>query len=299
MALRITTAADPIKVERLTVVLYGAPGSGKTSLAFTADAPLLLDFDRGAHRAANRKDTVQVREWADVANITADDLAPFRTVIVDTAGRALDSLTADIIGRNPKMGRAGVLTLQGYGQLKGDFIGWLRNLNAAGKDVVLIAHSDEQRSGDEVNERLDVQGGSKNEIYKSADAMGRLQVTAKGRVLNFNPTDTSFGKNPAGLEPLEVPPPANDPQFLANVIASIKAKLNEESAEAQAEQKRLEDWRAVFAEIESVDDFNAKVAELADERPKVKGLLVAAAEAKGITFDKRTKKFSMPQQQAA
>lgn len=110
MALKITKASDPLAVNRLSIVLYAAPGLGKTSVAFTADAPLLLDFDNGSHRAVNRKDSVRVSDWSDVAGITADDLAPFKTVIMDTAGRALDALTVDIIRANPKHGRGGART---------------------------------------------------------------------------------------------------------------------------------------------------------------------------------------------
>ena len=91
MSIKITRAADPIVVDRLNVVIYGPPGIGKSSLAFTADKPLLLDFDLGGHRAANRKDIVRVESWADVANISIEDLAPFQTVVMDTAGRALDA----------------------------------------------------------------------------------------------------------------------------------------------------------------------------------------------------------------
>jgi hypothetical protein len=174
--LKITKASDPITVERLNMVVYGPPGLGKTSLAFTADKPLLLDFDNGSHRAANRKDVVQVGSWQDVAGITAEDLAPFNTVIVDTAGRALDAITADIIRTDPKGHKNGALTLPGYGVLKTRFTTFLRLLNSFGKDVVLIAHMDEQRNGDDLIERLDVQGGSKGEIYKAADAMGRLSM---------------------------------------------------------------------------------------------------------------------------
>jgi hypothetical protein len=130
---------------------------------------------------------------------------------VDTAGRALDVLTADIIRRNPKAGRGGALTLQGYGTLKAEFVAWLKHLNGMGKDVVLIAHMDEQRNGDDIIERLDVQGGSKGEIYKAADAMGRIAIRDGKRILNFSPTDAAFGKNPGQLEPLHDPAPGQRP----------------------------------------------------------------------------------------
>ena len=92
MGIKIIPASTPITVSTICVVIYAVPGSGKTSLAQTASRPLLLDFDRGAHRSANRKDTVQVSAWSDVTAIGADDLNDYDTVIVDTAGRALDTL---------------------------------------------------------------------------------------------------------------------------------------------------------------------------------------------------------------
>ena len=299
MALKITKAADPITVDRINLVVYAPPGVGKTSLAFTAEAPLLLDFDSGAHRAPNRKDVVRVNSWLDVTDITPDDLAPYRTLIVDTAGRGLDALTVDIIRRNAKLGRGGVLNLQGYGALKGEFIAWLKSVNAAGIDVVLIAHMDEQRNGDDIIERLDVQGGSKNEIYKAADAMARLNIVGKERVLNFSPTDTAFGKNPAGLDPIPVPHPDKAPDTLAKVIVTIKEALNRQTAEAAEAQRELEAWREGFALLETAEQFNETVEQIAQQPPKVKALLLAAAAERGIVFDKRAKRFVAPQQAAA
>ena len=297
MGLKITKAADPITVERINLCLYGQPGAGKTSLAFTADSPLLLDFDQGAHRAANRKDTVRVQSWGDVASMSADDLADYKTIVVDTAGRALDSLTADIIRRNPKAGRGGALTLQGYGTLKSEFVAWLKMINTFGKDVVLIAHMDEQRNGDDVIERLDVQGGSKGEIYKAADAMARLFVKGSTRELDFSPRENSFGKNPGQLEVLQIPHPDRDPHFLAGVMQSIKDKLNELTAEQMAEQARIEEWRTAIDLLESPDDFNGKLEAIKGQSVAIRQLFKDAAAEKGLVWTKDH--YSVTQEQAA
>lgn len=292
MSLRITKSSDPIKVERLNVCIYGQPGAGKSSLAFTAEAPLLLDFDNGAHRAANRKDIVRVTAWGDVADFDAADLEPYKTIIVDTAGRALDILTADIIRRNPKAGRGGALTLQGYGTLKAEFVAWLKALNGYGKDVVLIAHMDEQRNGDDIIERLDVQGGSKGEIYKAADAMGRVAVKSGARTLNFNPTEAAFGKNPGHLDAMEIPHPDRDPDFLGGVIQSIKDKLNALTEEQTAAQEVLESWRVIIRGLKDANDFNDKLEGVKKAPKAAQALFAAEATAKGLSFDKKTAKYA-------
>lgn len=301
MALRITRAADPIKVDRLNMVIYAQPGIGKSSLAFTADDPLLLDFDRGAYRAANRRDVVQVEAWSDIASITGDDLAPFKTVIVDTAGRALDALAADIIRNNPKHGRGGALTLQGYGELKAKFIAFLKLLNGFGKDVVMIAHMDEQRSGDEIVERLDVQGGSKGEIYKSADAMGRIVIREGQRKLLFSPTDAAFGKNPGQLPPLDIPHmgSAEFDGFLGRVIQQTKDALNAQT-EAQKEAAAEQQWfRDALPTIKDADGINALI-----DRAKTAGRLVGAmlharSGELGLRFDKTSGLYVAETEEAA
>ncbi len=289
MSLKITRASDPITVDRLNMVIYGPPGLGKTSLAFTAEAPLLLDFDNGGYRAANRKDMVRIETWGDAAGITGDDLAPFKTVIVDTAGRALDTLTADIIRTNPKHGRGGALTLQGYGELKSRFGAFLKLLNSFGKDVVLIAHMDEQRNGDEIIERLDVQGGSKGEIYKAADAMGRLVISNGQRRLMFSPTDAAFGKNPGQLEPLDIPH-SDSPEFaafLAGVIQQTKARLNalsEEQKHALAEQ---EWFRTALPKVETAEHLNGLLGRAKNAGRACKLMVRDRAATLNLVFDEK------------
>lgn len=286
MSIKITKSSDPLHVERINVVIYGPPGIGKTSLAFTASNPLLLDFDSGAYRAANRRDSVQVASWSDVAGITASDLAGYDTVVIDTAGRALDSLSADIIAMNPKHGRGGALKLQGFVELKARFIAFLKLINGFGRDVVLIAHMDEQRSGDEIIERLDVQGGSKNELYKAADAMGRLTIVGGKRILNFSPTDTSFGKNPARLAPLEVPHPDSGVAFLAGVIDEIKLQLNAQTQEQRKASEDMASARKKIGEMQTAAEFNSALVEIRSEPKAVQALFAKAATARGLSFDK-------------
>lgn len=301
MALKITRAADPITVERLNVVIYGPPGIGKSSIGFTAADPLLLDFDNGSHRAANRRDVVRVGNWSDVTNITAEDLVPYKTIVIDTAGRALDAMTADIIKTDPKGHKNGALTLPGYGTLKTRFSGFLKLMNSFGKDVVLIAHMDEQRNGDDVIERLDVQGGSKGEIYKAADAMGRIVLENKQRWLRFSPTDAAFGKNPGQLEPLAIPHP-DAPEFrtfLADAIQQTKDRLNaltEDQREAMEEQN----WfRETLPRLEEPDEINGLLERAKASGEVCKKLLFDRAVQLGLVYDKTEKAFVLPEREAA
>jgi len=301
--LKITKASEPIEVRTLTVCVYAPPGVGKTSMGFTAAKPLLLDFDKGAYRSQNRGDVVQIERWSDVASIAGDDLKAYSTLVVDTAGRALDALSADIIAGNPKMGRGGALTLQGYGELKSKFVAWIKLVRSFGLDVVLLAHSDEQRNGDDMIERLDVQGGSKNEIYKAADLMGRIYLSGGKRTLNLSPTDTAFGKNPAQLPPLEVPNYATSPDFLAGVIAQTKTALNKQSEEHGKVAALQAEWKARIDEAATPEDFDALLGPVKESDPSVrenvKRLLSKAAKAKGWVFDKATGKFGEPANAAA
>lgn len=285
MSLRIVKSSEVITVDRVNVCIYAPPGVGKTHLAFTAEAPLLLDADEGSYRAVNRKDTVPVKVWQDIAGIEKEDLDPYKTVIVDTAGRALDKLTADIISNNPKMGRGGALTLQGYGELKAKFTAWMKMVNTFGKDVVLLCHMDEQRRGDDVIDRIDVQGGSKGEIYKSVDAMGKLYMDGKNRILDFSPRENAYGKNPAQFDVLKVPMPMAD-DYLAALIRDIKEKINLFSQTQKAAVDELDEWRVAVNDLKTVEEFNLMIPGVIKAGPAVKMLLHIGATKLGYVFNK-------------
>jgi hypothetical protein len=299
MALKITKATDPIKVDHLVVTVTGLPGLGKSTIAQTAESPLTLDTDGGIYRAKNRQDSVPVKEWGDIATLTAEDLKNHKTIAVDTVGRLIELLAADIYNRDPKNRNGANLSIKAYGTLKAEFTGWLSRLRSMGKDIILLAHADEQKKGEEIIERLDVQGGSKNEIYKVSDVMGRLYVSSDKKTrLDFNPSDTGFGKNPAQLDVLTVPHFNDNPRFLAEVIAKVKATLNEMTEEQREVSKLLTDWQFKVNGATNEEGFNHLLSEVntIDERVRenAKRVLWAAATNAGFLFDKASKLFHKP-----
>lgn len=293
---KIIHGSEPITVERLRVLIYGQPGTGKTSLAFSCSNPLLLDFDEGAHRSAFRQDSVPIASWGEVGQITAEDLEPYDTVIIDTVGRALDFLAAYIKANDPKMGnRAGALTLQGYGALKAGFASWLSTLASLGKDVVLIAHDKEDKRGDDMIVRPDIQGGSYNELFKLADAVGYLSIVNKRRVIDFNPTEAYVGKNPAGTAPMQIPDLSTSPQWFAEFIQSAKDSIGAISAESQKLAERVADYRAKLDEITDAEGMNALLGSVGGEpravSAPIKKLMHDKLPAIAVVFDQEQGAF--------
>jgi hypothetical protein len=298
---KIVKGHEPITVEHPVTILFGEPGIGKTTLAYSASRPLLIDADQGAHRARNRRDTLQVTSWSDIEELSGAKsfLADYDTLVGDTVGRIVDLMAADIIDSTPKYGSNGALTLQGYGVLKSRFATWLTRLRAMGKDVVLIAHHKEDKSGDVVIVRPDVTGGSYHEILKLADFVGFLSMQDKRRVLDFNPTDRWVGKNPAGWPPFVIPPAAEATDFLAGLIAKGRAALGAISAEHAQALQVVEDWRTMLDGISTADECTRAISE-AQAQPtaiatQLKRLLLDRATALGFTFNKAAKKFVGPE----
>ena len=306
MTITIVSRGEPIRSSAITTLILGNPGLGKTSLANTAELPLLLAFDiKGARRSINRPDTVLIKTWADIEGLERDDLKPYKTITVDTIGRCLDVLAEDIMEREPKMSNGGQLSIGGFGRLKGRFRQWLGRINGMGISVVMIAHATEERHGDEVRLRVDGQGSSKEEVYKEADLMGRLVMREGRRLIDWDPSDTGFGKNPAGLPAGTVPNPAKDPKFLDNCIRTTADFLNRSSEQAMLEEERLRELRAHFEKLAAdakaagrsgPEDFTKIARNMRDtETPNAdRQILVSVASELGWKLDKSDLSFSDP-----
>jgi len=262
MPLKIVSPDQPITIKTISVLICGSPGQGKSTLAMSASKALCLDFDNGAHRSQFRHDVIRIESWGDLRDLNEVSLKPYNTIIVDTVGVALDFLIADIGRKNPKLLRDHQLTLQGYGELKGQFIAWVKRLSSFGKDVVFIAHEKEEPNGDDLRIRPDIIGGSRNEIFKMSDGIGRLCSKNGQRILDFNPSDEVLGKNPAQLEPLVVPNFHDEANWFAGVIERVKGVMGQ-VAESQAQaEDLLERFTEDIGNVKDAADANEVLVEI-------------------------------------
>ena len=304
MPIKIVPMGEPIRVSTIITLLLGVPGIGKTTLANSAKKALMLDFDQGSHRSLNRPDTVVIETWADVDELGPEDLRPYAggTLIVDTVGRCLDALILDIIKREPSLANAGTLKIQGYGRLKSRFINWLRLVRGFGINVVMVAHAVEEKHGDEVKLRVDGAGSGKEEVYKVADLMGRLNSRGGKRFIDWDPSDSGFGKNPAGL-PAEIIPNAHQvPDYLQKCIQKTIDHLTQSNVDSNTEEQRLVELRKHFEDsLKGPDDFSGIALKMRDSEASFadRGILVSVAQERGYTLNKETLKFTDPKAAAS
>lgn len=300
--MRIIKATDSIPVDHPVFMIFGQPGIGKSSLGYSCKDALTLDFDKGAHRAANRRDTLVIDTWDDVLELmaTPDALEPYGSLVVDTVGRCLDVMTAHMAKNQPKMAPGGSPSLQGWGKLKADFRGWVSALRGLGKDVLLVAHDREDKDGDTRVVRPDIAGGSYGEVMKVADFCGYLYMSGKDRVLDFNPTDRWIGKNPASWAPFKLPPVAKSTEFMAELFGKGREALGNLSDASAAIMRAVEAWRQTIAGYEDAAAFTRAVTEVSKiEAPivqaQVRKVLWDAAQTRGYQFDKAHKIFTAPE----
>lgn len=294
--MHIVKASEPIVVENPIFHIIGDTGIGKTSLLGMAGGQgLLLDADLGAHRAQNRPDAAPIRTWADV-NGLAESVAPYSVLGVDTVGRMLDVMALEIIRAEPKMGKDGQLSQQGWGKLKTKFRAWLNEMRSLGKVIVLLSHAKEDKDGDTRIVRADIAGGSYAEVMRVSDFVGYMTMAGRDRILDFSPTDKYCGKNPGGWEPIVVPHYLKEPAFLLSLIERGRKALGSISENGQAALSALADWTAKLEEATDADDLNGLLPQIQKITPailqaQVKELLVARSKALGLVADKAAKKY--------
>lgn len=286
------------------ILLYGKPGSRKTSMAAQSTKPIIIDFDRGIWRAKGIKDIDKIvieKGWYEVENAIADSgLLDNTTIICDTVKTALDNyLTQALFEEDHTLkSKTGGLVISGYQALsnrfKKSYITPLR-----GKILVFIAHSKSVEEGDQTTYAPDITGATAAIVMQMADQVGFVTKVGEDIFINFKSSDKYESKDTAGIGNIRVPnldEKAWPNFFQREVIDPTITALNMSSQKTTKEESRIMEFEDRIGNLSSVDEFNAMIKEVTPIRPlSTKSLIVdklmKAAAAHNLEFDNRLKNF--------
>ena len=294
----------------LSVLIYGQPGIGKTTLGVSAPNAVLFDYDGGVQRinGAHQVATLQPTSWEDTNTALqeiAEEMPEVQTIVIDTVGKMLDYMSAYIIRNDAKMAmRDGSLSLKGYGVRKQMFVNFIKQLALMGKNVIFIAHEREERRGEETFKRPEIGGSSANDLIKELDLVGYMYAIGKERVITFDPAEYYYAKNTSNL-PAAIKLPvvvdetgkASQNVAMANIVKSYEtAQVKRQSMTAEYEQLLgiIAETMTYATDADSLNEAMAKVfglEQIYDSLLKAQRAVNNKAKELGLTYNKISKKY--------
>ncbi len=181
-------------------------------------------------------------------------------------------------------------------------------MRSFGKDVILLAHTAEDKKGDDIIFRPDMVGASKKEAYKVADMMGYM-TTHQGqqgtqKAIYFAPSTAFHAKDSGAIGNLILNDLDVQPDQLDSILNQAKNHINSLSESQAKAQKELDDWDSEVLAAESLEDFEELKAKLPQGHVFVRQMwnkAVEQARQYGFAYDGQTKTFAsvQPQEQTA
>lgn len=288
--------------KRFNCIIAGVPGIGKTTLALSAPKPLLVDFDDGVMRvdAFYRKDTLTAEDgYEAVKELEQSDLSDYETIVIDTAGKMLDTMKAKIMAKDRKniRGQDNTLSLQGYGALKRDFADLSQRLKKLNKNIVWVCHATEVALPNEgTGLRIRMEGSSKDDIWDDIDIGGFMEMQGKERNITFGNSDRFYAKGTHGIHgTYQVPTlgTTGENRFLSDLFDEMRKELEGDSKATDAYKAIMAKGKKAIGELAINEAYEAVKAlpEALTSKPELWAMLKEKAKAEGKSYDKASDAF--------
>lgn len=285
---------EQLPIRSVFTVIFGQAGTGKTSLANTANKPILIDCDKGADRAVNRTDTLVASTWDDILK-EEKELSNYKTVVIDTAKAVLDDFLT--VWAEEKDYRLKTNKLKLFGEIGTQFKSFVNRCRSLDIDIIVISHVKEEKDGDITKLSPDVTGQSKELIIRLADQIGYVSIVNGQRTISFDPTDNRVGKNTAKIEDVVIPD-STSPEFddfMAGFTQRVKDAIQKLTAEQQKAILVARDIQSKLESVSNAKDMNALLGEVnklpLSQQKAIKNNMIEKGKAIGVTINKSTKVF--------
>jgi hypothetical protein len=290
--------------KRFRVLISGVPGIAKSTTALSSPDPLMIDADFGWDRvpAQFRKgDYIQPKSYDELLlDLTIEGTKTYQTFIFDTGGALLNLMKAWAIKRDPKNGQrdGATLSMKGYGTIGQEFSRLMDYcFYTLQKHIVVVFHVKEEMDGDQKVFRLDVEGQTRNNIWKNMDLGGFMEASGERRMIGFSPTERYFAKGTHGVSGImEIPnvmKGANN-DFIQNLFSRVNNNILEEVALVSIYDDTMKQVKEIIGTVTNAESANKALESISSLQHQFASkteswiLLKEKSEACGLEYKDKT-----------
>lgn len=208
------------KSSRVKIWLYGAPFSGKTTLADQFPDVLMLNTDGNTNSftapVVEIKERVEGRQIIDVwtvFNETINELqkgSDFKTVVVDLVEDTFEACRRYCY-KKLSIEHESDNSFKAWDYVRNEYLTTMKRLLTLDYNIVLISHEDmskdiTKKTGDKVTSiRPNIQDKLANKLAGMVDIVARVVADGDNRTLNFKSDDVIFGGGRLKLTKTQIP----------------------------------------------------------------------------------------------
>jgi len=191
---KIVKASDLKDSATLNMLIYGAPGVGKTTFAASAPKPLIINLEGGEKSIMDRDvDLAQASTVDDVKEaLEAGVSNGYKTIVFDSLTRYSEILMEHIIHQE----RRDKPQIQDWGTLVSRIKKMVWHLQGRNIHTIFICHEKESQDQDRFILRPKLNGDLMQSVPGIVDVVGYLHINEMGeRKISVNPTNKWYAKH--------------------------------------------------------------------------------------------------------